>query len=83
MKKNEVQFRHIARHQDQPYKSRPLPRDGKMPPKLYRRLKREEKVGLKSESRIKDEKFFLVGNAIERRDLYYYRELIWRKGNSV
>ena len=51
--------------------------------KLYRGLRKEEKMVLESESKIKDEKNFLIGNIIERRDLYYYREFIWRKGNSV
>ena len=51
--------------------------------KLYRRLRREEKVVLESESKMKGEKFFLVGNAIERRDLCYHYEFIWRKGNGV
>ena len=55
-----------------------------MSPKLYCGLRREERMVLKSESKIRGEKFFfLIGNAMERRDLYYYHELIWRKGNGV
>ncbi len=52
-------------------------------PKLYCGLKREERMVLESESKMRGEKFFLVRNVAERRDLYYYRELIWRKGNDV
>ncbi len=83
MKKNKIQFRYIIKCQDQPLKNCLSPRDRKMLSKLYHRLRREERVVLKSESKIKDEKIFLIGNVIERRNLCYYRELIWRKGNNV
>ena len=83
MKKNEVQLYYIIGCYNQPYRSYPPLRGGKISPKLYRRLKKKEKVVLESESKIKGEKFFLVGNAVEKRDLYYYREFIWRKGNGV
>ncbi len=52
-------------------------------PKLYCKLRKEEKVVLESESKMKGEKFFLIKNAMERRDLYYYCEFIWRKGNGI
>ncbi len=54
-----------------------------MPPKPYRRLRREERVVLENESKMKSEKIFLVGNTAERRNLCYHREFIWRKGNGV
>ncbi len=54
-----------------------------MLPKLYRGLKREEKVVLESESKIKGEKIFFVGNVVEKRDLYYHYEFIWKKGNGI
>ena len=76
MKKNEVQLHYIAGRYNQPYRSYPLLRGRKISPKLYHKLKKEKKVVLKNESKIKDENFFLVGDTIERRDLYYYREPI-------
>jgi hypothetical protein len=76
MKKNEIQLRYIAGRQDQPYRSRPPLRGGKIPPKLCRGLRKEKRVVLESESKMKGEKFFLVGNVVEKQDLCYYRELI-------
>jgi len=83
VKKNEVQFHYITGRQDQFHGSCPLLWDGKMFPKLYCKLRREERVVLESESKIKGEKKIFVGNVVERRNLCYYREFIWRKGNSV
>jgi len=47
-----------------------------MPPKLYRGLKREKRVVLESESKMKGEKKNFVGNVAERRNLYYHHEFI-------
>ncbi len=38
---------------------------------------------LENESKIKDKKFFFIENAIEKRDLYYHYELIWKKRNDI
>jgi len=59
MKKNKVQFRYVTERQNQLYGSCPLPRSRKILPKLYRGLKREKKVVLENESKIKDEKKIL------------------------